>query len=86
MNKEQNKILEELRKVEKNSIGKEYRDKVKILNLMFEENMKTEKNPKYKKIEAKKLRTLFKRDKQLMRAKMYAEQLWRVLKEVQEVK
>lgn len=47
--------------------------------------MKTEKK-EYKKIEAKKLRTLFKRDKQLLRAKNLTRELWNVLRKVEEVK
>lgn len=47
--------------------------------------MKKETNPRYKKVEAKKLRTLFKRDKQLFRAKKYIQLAWNVLKQVEEV-
>lgn len=47
--------------------------------------MKTEKKI-YKKIEAKKLRVLFNRDKQLLKAKMYARLLWNTLKEAERVK
>lgn len=49
--------------------------------------MKTEKKPKvYKKIEANKLRTLFKREKQYLKVKMYASMLWNAVKKVEEVK
>lgn len=47
---------------------------------------KEQKKPLYKKIEANKLRKLFNRDKQLFRAKNICRELWRILKEVEEVK
>lgn len=44
------------------------------------------KKPVYKKVEANLLRKLFNRDKQLVRAKRVARELWDILKKVEETK
>jgi len=44
------------------------------------------KKPIYKKVEANLLRKLFNRDKQLVRAKRVARELWDILKKVGETK
>ncbi|MCX6724266.1 MAG: hypothetical protein NT155_03805 [Candidatus Staskawiczbacteria bacterium] len=44
------------------------------------------KKPIYKKIEAQKLRRLYRKDEQLVRVARVARELWNILKEVKETK
>ena len=44
------------------------------------------KKPVYKKIEVQKLRRLYRKDEQLVRAARVARELWNILKEVKETK